>query len=349
MHGVRRGSRAAARPSAEEEQRAREHASLARRALALRRARDYSAAALATVGRAVAANPDEYSLWAFRREALLRRAAAPRGRAAALADAWRADLDLAFAALARHPKAYPAWQHRLWLLSDTPVTRALPEGARASALAAEFAMSGVLLARDGRNFHGWAHRMRVRAAAPDVRGSAPADELAFVTAKINADFANYSAWHHRSVILPVLNRGCGGGERAGGEGVAGEGVAVAEERKDAFVADELEFVRQAFYTEPDVQSAWFYHRWLLAGAPARGASAVVRDDVWNEELAACRELLDIEPGARWALHAEADLLSRLGQHKDAVGVYEQLVVLDPMRRGFYCEKIANARAASTSQ
>lgn len=289
---------------------------------------------MATVARAVTANPDEYSLWAFRRENLLRMLAPAGGSADAFAAAWQSELDLAFAALKRHPKAYPAWQHRLWLLSSPMVTKALPARVLERAFGSEFAMSGVLLSRDGRNFHGWAHRMRVRAAAPNVPGSSPKDEASFVTDKINSDFANYSAWHHRSVILPSLNR-----ENATKENV-GEG------RSEDFVPGELEFVRQAFYTEPDVQSAWFYHRWLLSGAPARGSSALMCDVVLNEELVACRELLEIEPQARFALHAEADLLSRLRNHADAVRVYERLAILDPMRRGFYHEKIVKAKASS---
>lgn len=334
MHGVKRGSRGPV--SSEEEQIAREQASLARRALALRRSLDYSDEAMASVARAVTSNPDEYSLWAFRREALLRKLADDGSADIASSDEvgfavlWQAELDLAFAALKRHPKAYPAWQHRLWLLSNPAVTRAVPEAVLEEALGSEFAMSGVLLSRDGRNFHGWAHRMRIRAAAPGATGSAPEDELTFVTEKINADFANYSAWHHRSVFLPVVREGSAPGER-----------------RDNLVGKELDFVRQAFYTEPDVQSAWFYHRWLLAGAPARGNKAIVRDAVCREELDACIELLEIEPDARWALHAQADLLWRLGRQDEAVEVYERLVIIDPMRRGFYRDQMTKTCVLDT--
>jgi geranylgeranyl transferase type-2 subunit alpha len=147
--------------------------------------------------------------------------------------------------------------------------------------------------------------------------SSPHAELTFATEKINSDFANYSAWHHRSALLPVVH-----------------------DSADAFLGTELEFVRQAFYTEPDVQSAWFYHRWLLAGAPARGVKADVRPQVWAQELEACEQLLEIEPDARWALHAKADLLSRLGLPQEAKEVFLRLARLDPTRRGFYSYKIA---------
>jgi geranylgeranyl transferase type-2 subunit alpha len=339
MHGVRRGAHPTSAVASETEQIARDQASLARRALALRRASDRSPGALATVARAVTANPDEYSLWAFRREALLEKVSLLIGEstcvnekdvAEATADLsmvsvdsfialWAEELELALTALRRHPKAYPAWSNRLWLLSDLRLAAVIPEEARQRALRSEFAMSGMLLARDSRNFHGWAHRMRVRDIAPDVAGGKE-DEVAFVTDKINADFANYSAWHHRSALLPSIHAG----------------------ENNEFLKKELEFVRQALYTDPDVQSTWFYHRWLLSGAPASGLNSMnVSTQTWIEELESCEQLLEIEPDARWALHAQADIFERLGRRADAKPVLERLIEIDPMRRGFYHHKIVS--------
>lgn len=330
MHGVRRGARPSAEVMAEQEQIAREQASLVRRALKVRQAGDYADDALKVVGNALMASPDEYSLWAHRREALLHLIAMERNRVeeensrddhdapdstcraeSRVSQRWKEELGLSLAALKRHPKAYPAWQHRIWLLSAVDVVNAMPEADVTSALRQELQMSSFLLSRDGRNFHGWAHRMRMRKIAPHLAARLN-DELDFVTCKINQDFANYSAWHHRSVLLPLVNA-----------------------NKSNFISAEIEFVRQAFYTEPDVQSAWFYHRWLLAGAPRRSERAQVDPGLIAKELAACTELLDLEPDARMALLTQADLFAITGRNADALEVYEQLADIDPMRRGYY--------------
>ena len=118
-----------------------------------------------------------------------------------------------------------------------------------------------MLMADARNFHGWAHRMRVRAIQQQLEvedcDSLPEDdgkglrhahsdkkEFEFVHSKINDDFANYSAWHHRSVLLPRIHN---------------QKKIYQETQTSAhhlFIRKELDFVKQAFYTEPDVQSAW---------------------------------------------------------------------------------------------
>lgn len=361
MHGVRRGTRPTAEVAAEREQIAREQAALVRRALTLRRARDFSEDALTLVARVLTNNPDEYSLWAYRREALLhlvakqaktegsgdsratdalevaeeeveeeelqdeRKGTTKSGnRVNAVLDRWKEEIDLSLVALKRHPKAYPAWQHRVWLLSACEILSVVPETAHVIALRQELNMSSLLLSQDGRNFHGWAHRMRIREVAPELVGSL-SDELNFVTTKINEDFANYSAWHHRSALLPVLNSD-----------------------HTAFIASELEFVRQAFYTDPDVQSAWFYHRWLLAGAPGRNERAYVDLNIYDEELHACAELLQLEPDARFALLAKADLLVKLGRRDLAIEVFDRLCSLDPMRRGYYGHQRSKLTSYSTN-
>lgn len=286
MHGVRRGSR----PTSADEiaaiaERSRIQAESLRRALAAR-TEATPADALKQTAQAVEANPDEYSLWSWRRRTLL------NFDDTEFTSRWANELLLTQRALRRHPKAYAAWAHRLWLLG----CERAPEEERLQALKAEHTLSGYMLQRDGRNFHGWAHRLRVRA----LLGTALGDELKFVTERINADFANYSAWHARSALL----------------------------QKSGALEKELDFVRQAFYTEPDVQSTWFYHRWLLAGMPdADGNRVHVDNGVWERELDACNELLAIENDARWVLHAKAHMLAHLGRCEEAAQVFERLVTI----------------------
>jgi hypothetical protein len=65
-------------------------------------------------------------------------------------------------------------------------------------------------------------------------------ELEFTKKKIEENFSNYSAFHQRSALLKLAGRG------------------VIEE-----LANELSTVENAVFTEPDDQSAWWYHQFLL--------------------------------------------------------------------------------------
>lgn len=292
MHGVKRRSRlqGEADAAAEREQ-ARTQVELLRRAL-FERQTDKDVA-WKTSKAAVETNPDEYSLWSFRRVYLL-------SAGDEFEELWDAELTLTMRALKRHPKAYPAWEHRMWLLGEGSAR--VDDTLRAQRLKEEEKLSALMLARDARNFHSWTHRLRVRELT-GKNSSVPAmeKELAFVSEKINSDFANYSAWHVRSKLLPVVRT-----------------------PTPDLLMEELEFVRQAFYTEPDVQSAWFYHRWLLAGMPGPHGGVEVSDNVWVGELTACQELLDLEPGARWVLHAKAHILMHLLRNEEAIEVYKEL-------------------------
>jgi len=105
------------------------------------------------------------------------------------------------------------------------------------ALARDIKLCGKLLQMDDRNFHCWNYRRFIVGLAKRTAR----DEVDFTTEKINANFSNYSAWHFRSKLLRELPEG-----------------SIEKE-----LSSELEFVRQAFFTEPNDQSGWFYHRWLL--------------------------------------------------------------------------------------
>lgn len=121
-------------------------------------------------------------------------------------------------------------------------------------------------------------------------------ELEFTDRLIGSNFSNYSSWHYRSTLLPLLHPGspeppasrCGGdpphscsppspqahfhrvceeqllkGKTAAGDAAwrqTGGSLVLIE---TALYVSEYELVQNAFFTDPNDQSAWFYYRWLL--------------------------------------------------------------------------------------
>ncbi|XP_065190096.1 geranylgeranyl transferase type-2 subunit alpha-like [Sycon ciliatum] len=143
-----------------------------------------------------------------------------------------AELALTVACLMVNPKSYGVWHHRAWVMDQLH----RPDWNR------EVELCSRALSKDSRNFHCWDYRRFVAKRA--LRSAA--DEVEFTSDKIKASYSNYSAWHNRSRLLPELypgNAGCG----------------VSQEK----LTQELDFAKNAMYTDPVDQSAFFYHRWLL--------------------------------------------------------------------------------------
>lgn len=72
-------------------------------------------------------------------------------------------------------------------------------------------------------------------------------ELQYTLSKIESNFSNFSAWHHRSLLLvPIWTA------REFDE---------AQQRKER--DEEFELIRQAMFVDPEDQSVWTYHSWLI--------------------------------------------------------------------------------------
>lgn len=113
--------------------------------LARCKARRYDEESLELAARLLALNPEIYTVWNFRRDAVADVLAA--GGADALAASAR-ELAVTQRALMRNPKSYAAWHHRRWVV-----------GHRLDSLEAEMALVEKLLEADDRNFHGWGYRL----------------------------------------------------------------------------------------------------------------------------------------------------------------------------------------------
>ncbi|CAA7411040.1 unnamed protein product [Spirodela intermedia] len=207
--------------------------------------RIYNKEALEICSKLLEVNPEVYTAWNYRKLAVQSNLESC-GDHEVVQSIVNQELKIAEIALRRNPKCYGAWQHRKWILNL---------GSDKADFDQEFRLLDQLLKADSRNFHGWNHR-RFVVALKNVKEE---EELNFTTEKINTNFSNYSAWHNRSVILSHLMK-----QNAPGF-----------DPREKVLTEELEFIHQALFTDPDDQSGWFYHLWLLDQIIARDSPFLI--------------------------------------------------------------------------
>jgi geranylgeranyl transferase type-2 subunit alpha len=117
-------------------------------------------------------------------------------------------------------------------------------------------------------------------------------EFDFSTEKINENFSNYSAYHHRSVYIRKT------------------GILATD-----IVEAEFSMIENAIYTEPDDQSSWWYHQFLLTWMSEqkdndRGVhhAGTNKDDgikwyisIVEKQIEVMRGLLSVETSSKWAM------------------------------------------------
>ncbi|CAG8611943.1 6522_t:CDS:10 [Funneliformis mosseae] len=182
-------------------------------------------------------NPDFYTIWNFRRSILLYgilKECSEQDKQQTLST----ELGFLQELFQLNPKSYWIFNHRRWCLEEIPN----PDWNM------ELKLIGKFLEMDARNFHAWDYRRYVTfQLSSTTKTSLTQTEFDFTTTKINQNFSNYSAWHQRSKLMPRLIK-----EQN-----------LDEQEKETLVNKEFELVKAAFYTDPDDQSAWLYHWWLV--------------------------------------------------------------------------------------
>lgn len=216
-------------------------------------------------------NPDFYSLWNYRREILN--------------DIYNSfdahvverELNVSSDAIKKNPKSYCAWHHRLWVWSKVDID-----------ISKELELCDRFLTMDQRNFHCWNYRRAIIRLGKIDHLS----EISFSMKKIEENFSNYSAFHHRSVYIK--------------DTVCDLAVGLQEE---------LGIVHNAIFTEPDDQSAWWYYQFLMNWAKAAGESNAeslcVFRTILSEEIETIRSLRELENESKWAMVTQAFLLQML--------------------------------------
>ncbi|GMH39349.1 hypothetical protein BSKO_07247 [Bryopsis sp. KO-2023] len=314
-----------------------------------RREKDYSDESLGLAAKLLSLNPEVYTVWNFRREALQKvfidkEKSVDEKRAIS-----EKELQVSAEALKRNPKSYSAWHQRRWVVEKgytVPRHELLFVEAR--------------LEEDERNFHAWNYRQFLAAHA----GRSPEEELEFSRKKIDQNFSNFSAWHYRTKFLPLVGRAKGtttltqlveeeNKTPKAGIGVGGDLVPVE------MLEEEYEIVHSAFVTDSQDSSSWFYYRWLLGHSiahctrpmPTEEKSNAVRrllEFIDGEKTKLETEHLSVEPDAKWPCLAVAWLEEIVAHFADDGGggggnsggkvvkdIFAKLMGLDVQRKGFY--------------
>ncbi|XP_068245709.1 geranylgeranyl transferase type-2 subunit alpha [Palaemon carinicauda] len=197
-----------------------------------RATKSYDEEGLKLTAQLLTSNPDAATLWNFRRETLLNMKCDDDD------EAWTklltGELSMVESCLMKNPKSYGAWHHRCWIMKKFP----------SPPWNSELELCNRYLKLDERNFHCWDYRRFITTGS----NQQPEDELKISKQLIERNLSNYSAWHYRSKLLPV---------------VYPPSASTPHPIPVDILIKELKTVVEAVFTDPSDQSPWFFLRWLI--------------------------------------------------------------------------------------
>ncbi|CCX32538.1 hypothetical protein FPQ18DRAFT_272623 [Pyronema domesticum] len=377
-HGVSRSDYAQSRTEEQKEKdrkKLEQYLALVSETNSKRSENDFSISSLELTSKVLKMNPEYYTMWNYRRQILLKThllsfdpsaledldavVEATAAHHGAVIKALKEEQEFTLPLLLVFPKCYWLWNHRLWTLEQASVILSSDYAARF--WKKELELVGMMLTRDARNFHGWMYRrILIREVEKLEKGSRAKGELEYTLKVVMGvgGMKNYSAWHQRSVLIPrLLNE-----ENRDGQ-----------QRMDA-LEDELELIQKAITTDPDDQSLWFYHRFLVLergeGAIAPKMPRSARLGMMEQQIEELKELLESHPEQRYILKAlvlyvpalqalrkeppspddededdEEEEVDEAEENKQILEWLETLQRVDPMRKGRYIDLAKRIREA----
>ncbi|KII88727.1 hypothetical protein PLICRDRAFT_41947 [Plicaturopsis crispa FD-325 SS-3] len=325
MHGgkrVRQSKEAIDARRQREASKLKEYLALTDDVLARKKRRDWSRDAFEQTLQLLHINPEFYTVWNYRRNILLN-GIFPESTAEKINTLLSNELSMTTAALKAHPKVYWIWNHRRWCLENVPDgpggndSEGDPHGWKKANWDRELFIVQKMLDADARNFLAWDYRRYVLASMPVPRSDA--SELAYTRRKIDANFSNFSAWHQRSKVFSSM--------------WASGTLDPTKSREQEF-----ELVTNAMYTDPNDQSVWMYHRWLIGTGEDL--------DILDREIGLIQDLLNEQPDSKWCMESLVYYKRLLSKHRpekgdeltqECAGLLKELETLDPDRKRRYQE------------
>lgn len=222
---------------------------------------------LKDLDRLLEVNPENYTMWNYRRRVLQHlwedhesSASASTAQPASGETSstpnpkpvdLKRELQMTFEILRKDYKVYAVWLHRRWVILQLEPT------ARFEALTKDCLVCEGLLAKDERNFHAWGYLRWVCSELAKIPHPNPATqteqgseaELKIAMRRIKVNFSNYSAWHNRALALQSKHRSLGEDE-----------VRLKDLARE--VTEELDLIEKAAFCDPADQSAWLYGAWV---------------------------------------------------------------------------------------